>query len=273
MNKVDKIFKENIQRIVEHGVWDEGARPKWADGTEAKSKFITHVFETYDLDAGEFPLTSLRKIAWKSGIKEILWIYQDQSNDLSLLKNKYNVHWWDEWESKDLPGTIGNRYGHTVRKHDQINRLIKSLKETPYSRRHIMSLWDWQDFDSSDGLYPCAFETQWSVRGGYLDMTLMQRSSDYMMANHINKIQYVALQMMIASECGLKPGKFSHYVNNLHIYDRHLDIAKKLLYTPVSAQLPKLELTSKPFYDIIIDDFTLTNYKPLETDVRLEIAI
>ena len=188
----------------------EKVRPKYADGTPSHTMFVNQVFERYDLSKGELPIVTLRPIAWKSGIKEILWIYQDQSNDLDLLKDKYGITWWDDWDVGDR--TIGQRYGATVKRYSLMNKLLDGLKNEPYGRRHIINLYQYQDFDDSDGLYPCAMETQWSVRGEYLDMTLIQRSSDLLVANAINKIQYVALQMMVARHIGLKPGVISYKI-------------------------------------------------------------
>ena len=93
MTKADTIFKENINKILTEGVFSEQSRPKYKDGQEANSKYITGAFAEYDLSKGEFPITTLRPIAIKSAIKEVLWIYQDQSNDLNVLENKYNVHY------------------------------------------------------------------------------------------------------------------------------------------------------------------------------------
>ncbi len=108
MTKADILFKENIRRILEEGVWSEQARPKYKDGTTANSKYITGAFMEFDLAKGEFPITTLRPIAIKSAIKELLWIYQDQSNSLELLNDKYQVHYWNDWEVGDT-GTIGER--------------------------------------------------------------------------------------------------------------------------------------------------------------------
>jgi thymidylate synthase len=280
MTIADLKFKTNIENIVKNGCSDEGVRPLWQDGTPANSKFITQVWEQYDLAAGELPITSLRKIPWKSGIKEMLWIYQDESNDLQLLKEKYNVHWWDSWESNMEPGTIGRRYGYTVKKWDQMGNLLRNLKDSPYSRRHIISLWDFDNFFKSDGLYPCAFQTLWSVRKDesgkeVLDLTLVQRSCDYLTAGHINKIQYVALQMMVARHCGLELGKFCHLVQNLHIYDRHMWQAGVLLEREYSDSKPKLILNPDKtnFYDITVDDFTMVDYNPIEPNFKFELAI
>ncbi|ETJ03078.1 MAG: Thymidylate synthase, partial [Streptococcus parasanguinis DORA_23_24] len=101
MTKADTIFKENIRKIMEEGVWSEQARPKYKDGRTANSKYITGAFMEFDLAKGEFPITTLRPIAIKSAIKEMLWIYQDQSNSLDLLEDKYNVHYWNDWEVGD----------------------------------------------------------------------------------------------------------------------------------------------------------------------------
>ena len=233
--KADYYLKRDIKNILFNGYKDINPRPKYKDGTPAYTYSVNQVVRTYDLSKGEFPITTLRPIAWKSGIKEIFWIYQDQSNSLDILKNKHNIHWWDEWESKDLPSTIGVRYGETVRRHDLIAKLINGIKQDPYGRRHIMSLWQNEDFEMSDGLMPCAFLTMWNVRNKngkeYLDMTLVQRSGDMLTASGaggVNEIQYAALQIMIARHCGYEAGVFTHFVQNEQIYDRHIEQALEM---------------------------------------------
>ena len=109
----------------------------------------------------------------------------------------------------------------------------------------------------------------------FLDMTLNQRSSDYIVANFINKTQYLALQMMIASHLGYKVGKFCHFVQNLHIYDRHIDAAKEILGKEPLPIQPKLELKSqKNFYDFSIDDFVIKDIKGItKIESTLELGI
>ena len=80
-----------MNEILEDGVKDVNPRPKYKDGTPAHSIFVTHKYYTYDISKGELPITTLRPIAIKNAIKEILWIYQDQSNELNVLKEKYNI--------------------------------------------------------------------------------------------------------------------------------------------------------------------------------------
>lgn len=283
LNKIDKMYIDNIIEIMESGSDDyEGnVRPVYKDGTPSHTKFITQNFEKYDISKGEFPITGLRRIPWKAGVKEVLWIYQDQSNDLELLKEKYNIKWWDEWEV-DGSQTIGMRYGATVKKYDLMNKLLEGIKNQPYGRRHLMNLWQESDFEESKGLNPCAFMSMWSVRntGGvkYLDMTLVQRSNDYLVAGHINKIQYVALMMMVAKHCSLEVGVFAHYTHNLHIYDRHFSQAKILIdrfEEHPALPIPKLVLDTdkRNFFDFELSDFRMDNYQPLKPQLKFELGI
>lgn len=276
MIKADIYFKQNIEKILNFGYYDENPRPKYKDGTPAYTKYITQVFEEYDISQGDFPITTLRNTAVKTGINEILWIYQDQTNSLTAAR-KRGINWWDEWNIGD--DTIGIRYGETVKRYDLINKLLTNLVKDPFSRRHIINLFQEIDLSMSSGLYPCAYETIWAVRKTnsktYLDMTLVQRSSDFLTANFINKSQYVALLMMVASHCGYEVGKFCHYVHNLHIYDRHVDAAKEILEKePLDVQ-PKIVLESgRKFYEIGIDDFKFVNMEKItKIKNKLELGI
>ena len=270
MLKADKYCKETIEDILNNGFLDENPRPHYADGTPAHTISLNQRMQQFDISKGEFPLITLRPIAWKNAVREILWIYQDQTSSLNVLENKHDIHWWNDWESKDRPGTIGQRYGATVKKYDLVNNLLKELKEDPFGRRHIMSLWQEEDFKETDGLKPCAFLTMWNVRKQngimYLDMTLIQRSSDYLTACAINQLQYIALLLMVSKHCNMEPGVFTHFIQNIQIYDRHVENAKIMLDRKPIECNPKLVLdTDKTnFYDFTIDDFKLVDY-PLST--------
>lgn len=279
MTKADIIFKDNIRKIMDEGVFSENARPRYKDGNVANSKYITGSFAEYDLSKGEFPITTLRPIAIKSAIKEVLWIYQDQSNSLGLLNNKYNVHYWNDWEVGDT-GTIGQRYGAVVKKHNIIHKILQQLEANPWNRRNIISLWDYEAFEESDGLLPCAFQTMFDVRRVdgeiYLDATLTQRSNDMLVAHHINAMQYVALQMMIAKHFGWKVGKFFYFINNLHIYDNQFEQANELLRREPSDCQPRLVLNAPDgtdFFDIKPEDFELINYDPVKPQLKFDLAI
>ena len=546
MIKADQYYKENLKEILINGDYDENPRPKYKDGELAHTKFITQVFEEYDISKGEFPITTLRNTAIKTGIKEILWIYQKQSNNMKDAHD-LDIFWWDEWMNQN--GNIGKAYSYNIESHkqndvkrcvvkikpiivdekygelkninkipieksidnliyktkvekygdyiiidefvknnrsyiicqflntgykytirkdskkkgqgpknnyirtnigvgyldytddllfsksekyklhkiwsgmirrcgqkkyyttyenifvhqdwhsfrnflkdvkylpqyflarendfdgweldkdyygsncyskntcvflkknenvlyrstqipliqikdldnneiyyelsytslantlglskgytkiivskgkyknllfeliydnnflyryeiskNQVNELLLNLKKNPFGRRHIISLWNWANIDKKE-LVECAYETLWSVRKVkdefYLDLTLIQRSNDYIMAGYINKIQYVALQMMIASHLNYKVGKFCHLTQNLHVYDRHMDALSELLDREPLNQQPILKLKeNKNFYDFTIDDFIIENINGIEKiKSPLEIAI
>ena len=279
MTKADIVFKEYIRKIMEEGVWSEQARPKYKDGRTANSKYITGAFMEFDLAKGEFPITTLRPIAIKSAIKEMLWIYQDQSNSLDVLEEKYNVHYWNDWEVGDSR-TIGQRYGAVVKKHDITNKILKQLEANPWNRRNIISLWDYDAFEETEGLLPCAFQTMFDVRRVegeiYLDATLTQRSNDMLVAHHINAMQYVALQMMIAKHFGWKVGKFFYFINNLHIYDNQFEQAEEILRREPSDCQPHLVLNvpdGTNFFDIKPEDFELVDYNPVKPQLKFDLAI
>lgn len=279
MSYADYIIKRNLNNVLQKGKSDEGQkiRPKWKDGTPAYTQKVFGVLNEYDLSE-EFPIGTLRPTAFYSGLKEILWIYGDKSNDVDLLEEKYGVKYWRDWANED--GNLGLAYGRQLANEhkykegyfDQVERLIFDLKNNPYSRRIITNLYNHQDLHGMT-LYPCAFLTMWDYDGEKLNMTLIQRSSDYLVAGNINVTQYALFLHMIAQVVGMKVGKFHHYINNLHIYDRHLDSAKEILNRK-PRKTPKLVIDDsvKNFYDFKPEHFNLEGYTPLD-QIPLEVAI
>lgn len=291
MTSADLYLSHDIKHILEDGCKDQNPRPKYKDGTPAHTYFITHNIRQYDLSKGEFPIILLRPIAWKSAIKEILWIYQKKSDSLDMLRNEFGIKYWDDWESKNYPGTI-NSYGSIINKYDLFNkRVLNDIKENPYGRYHVCSMWQEEVFNKPDfdGLKPCCYETIWTVRGEYLDMFLNQRSGDMLTASGaggVNEVQYAALLMMVARHTGYKPGKFTHFIANEQLYDRHLEQANELLnrfenmkqdefFHDKYYKTPHLKLNEnkKNFYDITIDDFEMINYEPIKPQITLELGI
>lgn len=305
MNKADKYMYEAIDDILSNGYLDENPRPKYADGTPAHTYSVNHVVRKYDLSKGDFPICTLRPIAWKTGIKEIFTIYQKPTNVISEMK-ELGVNWWDEWDIGN--GTIGQRYGATVKRYDLINNLIKDIQEDPYGRRKVMSLWQESDLKETDGLAPCAFLTIWNVRNNkvtgkeYLDMCLVQRSGDMLTASGagcINEVQYAALLMMIARHTGYEAGVFTHFIANEQIYDRHIDQAIEIgnryrnglgkiltdyfkgdeeAYYNLCAdysKIPTLVLNPNKtnFFEMTIDDFEMVNYNPIKPQISLPLGI
>lgn len=300
MTKADRYMYDMINQIMTEGYKDINPRPKYADGTPAHTISVNHTYRTYNLSKGEFPICTLRPQAWKTGIKEIFTIYQKPTNNLEEMR-EMGVGWWDEWDIGD--GTIGQRYGATVKRYDLINRLIDDIKNDPYGRRKIVSLWQETDLRETPGLAPCAFQTIWNVRNdnhkhlgrgeGYLDMMLIQRSGDMLTASGpggINEIQYAALLMMVARHTGYKPGVFTHIVANEQIYDRHIDAAMEMKKRYKDEERKESDetltinhLDARPmlilnenktnFYDFTIEDFFMVNYNPIKPQLKLELGI
>ena len=300
MTKADRYMYDMINQIMTEGYKDINPRPKYADGTPAHTISVNHTYRTYNLSKGEFPICTLRPQAWKTGIKEIFTIYQKPTNNLEEMR-EMGVGWWDEWDIGD--GTIGQRYGATVKRYDLINRLIDDIKNDPYGRRKIVSLWQENDLRETSGLAPCAFQTIWNVRNdnhkhlgrgeGYLDMMLVQRSGDMLTASGpggINEIQYAALLMMVARHTGYKPGVFTHIVANEQIYDRHIDAAMEMKKRYKDEERKESDetltinhLDARPmlilnenktnFYDFTIEDFFMVNYNPIKPQLKLELGI
>lgn len=286
MTKADTYLKRDIQNILDNGYKDINPRPHYADGSPAHTWSVNHIMRQYDLSRGEFPICTLRPMAWKTGIREIFTIYQKPTNVLSEMHD-LGVTWWDPWGIGD--GTIGQRYGATVSRYDLINNLIKDIQNDPYGRRKIVSLWQESDLRETAGLAPCAFLTIWNVRNNdigreYLDMCLIQRSGDMLTASGaggINEIQYAALLMMIARHTGYRPGVFTHFVANEQIYDRHFEAADELLKRAAEEEMknpekqPMLVLNPEKtdFYSMTIEDFTMIDYAPWKPQLKLELGI
>lgn len=273
--------------------------------TPAHTLSYNHEMITYDLSKGEFPISTLRPCAIKSAIAEIIWIYVMQSNDLVVFdyllgKNTWEEdgkinNWWKEWALTDENGnyilnhmghpTIGCCYGETVRRHNLIDNLLTGLKTDPDGRRHIMNMWQEDDFLHPHGLKPCAFQTVWNVRHGadgvdYLDMCLFQRSSDFVTAGVINQAQYAVLLYMVARATGYTVGKFTWFVDNIQCYDRHLEAAKELIDRRIILCKPYIEITEgkTDFFNFRPEDIKLVGYpfkeiKEVNPQIKLDIAI
>ena len=242
---------------------------------------LPHVCITIDLEEDGFPILASKFVGFKTAIKELLWIWQMQSNDVHKLQDM-NVHIWDEWMQED--GTIGKAYGYQLAKYKQVDNLIKTIKEDPTSRRMITTLWNIEDLPEM-ALQPCAFQTLWNINKGKLNCMLTIRSNDWFLGNPFNVAQYAALVHMIAQVTNYKPGKFTICINDAHIYENHIPQMQQQLglvdmYELFDAFLtdrlckPKLVLNEdiKDFYDFTIDDITLERYIP-GPKIKAEVAV
>ena len=276
MYTADKIFKKNIEDILENGVWDTDypVRPHWEDGTPAHTIKKFGIVNEYDLEK-ELPILTIRKTNFENCLDELLWIWQKKSNNVHDLRS----HIWDSWA--DETGSIGKAYGYQLAKKavypegefDQVDRVLFDLKNNPHSRRILTNIYNFYDLHEMH-LYPCAYSMTFNVSGDKLNGILNQRSNDMLTANNWNVLQYSLLIMMFAQVSGLKPGKFIHVIADAHLYDRHIDLVKEVLAKP-EHPAPKLVMNPdvKNFYDFKLEDFKLENYEFEKLGKKIPVAI
>ncbi len=282
MSMADNIFIDMCRDILANGTSTEGekVRPHWEDGTSAYTIKKFGVVNRYDLSK-EFPILTLRKTALKSATDELLWIWQQKSNNI----NDLHSHIWDEWA--DESGSIGKAYGYQMSvKHqykegmmDQVDRVIYDLKNNPFSRRIMTNIYVHQDLHEMN-LYPCAYSMTFNVtqKPGQeklvLNAILNQRSQDVLAANNWNVVQYAVLVHMLAQACDMQVGEFVHVIADAHIYDRHIPIIKELIERePLPAPKFILNPDVKDFYKFTRDDVRLEGYETHPQITNIPIAI
>lgn len=282
MSKADQIFVSMCRNVLETGTdtKDEIVRPHWPDGTPAYTIKKFCVVNRYDLRE-EFPAITLRWFNIKSTGREVYWIWQKKSNNVKDL----GLHIWDAWADED--GSINKSYGYQAgRKYqfkegvlDQVDDVIWQLKNTPFSRRIIMTTWIPEDLIHMN-LQPCAHTCNFVVTKEpgcdklILNMILNQRSQDILAANAWNVAQYAILQMSVAQACDMIAGEFVHVIADAHIYDRHVPIIKELIQRK---QYPAPKVTLDPaiknFYDFTPDSIIIENYVAGDPIEKFEVAI
>ena len=278
MTEADRNFIETCKEILKNGYSSKGTnvRTRWEDGEEANYISIVGVTNKYDVGK-EFPMITLRNNTntVKRAIDEILWIWQKKSNNV----NDLNSHIWDQWAGED--GTIGKAYGYQMAKKydfktkqgmqnlDQVDYVLNLLKNDPSSRRIMTNIFNFEDLKDMN-LEPCAYGTQWLVKGGKLHLILNQRSQDMLAANGWNTMQYAALLCMFAQCAGLEVGTLTHNIGDCHIYDRHVPLIEKLIKAEPMDVCPKLIINNdtKDFYQFKVEDFEIQGYD-YNKDIKL----
>lgn len=254
-------YNEIAKDIMENGYYDNNR-------TGISTYKLPHQILRIDLEK-EFPILTQKFVAFKTSVKELLWIFKDQSNDVKKLQEQ-NVHIWDEWMNEE--GTIGEAYGWVVKKYNQIDKLIDSLKNNPQDRRMLINLYQFPHLDKGT-LYPCVFNSCWDVTDGKLNCMLTIRSNDWFLGSPFNVAQYSVLVHLLAQVTGHKVGLLTVCVNNAHIYENHIEQMKYQLSLP-SYPAPKLWINPeiKDFYDFTPDDIKLIDYN-CGPKIKAEVAV
>jgi thymidylate synthase len=229
----------------------------------------------YDLNEG-FPCITTKKLHLRSIIHELLWFLKGDTNIAYLKENKVSI--WDEWADEN--GDLGPVYGSQWRSWptrngeyiDQIQGILKQIKETPDSRRIIVSAWNVGEL-SGMALPPCHAFFQFYVADNKLSCQLYQRSADTFLGVPFNIASYALLTMMIAQVCELELGDFVHTLGDAHLYSNHLDQAKLQLERELRP-LPTMKINPdiKDLFGFKYEDFELLNYDP-HPHIKAAVAI
>jgi thymidylate synthase len=243
-------------------VRETGDRKEDRTGTGTLSVFGHQM--RFDLGKG-FPLVTTKKLHLKSIVHELLWFLSGDSN-VRYLK-EHGVRIWDEWADEN--GELGPVYGVQWRSwpapdgrtHDQIATVMRQLRDTPDSRRILVSAWNVADIDDM-ALPPCHTLFQFYVADGKLSCQLYQRSADVFLGVPFNIASYALLTHMLAQQAGLAVGEFIWTGGDCHLYRNHLEQAdEQLKRDPLP--LPRLAIRRRPesIFDYRFEDFEILNYQ------------
>ena len=267
-------------------VRDNGTVKGDRTGTGTKSVFGYQM--RFDLQQG-FPMVTTKKLHLKSIIHELLWFLKGDTNVAYLQENGVRI--WNEWATEE--GDLGPVYGYQWRnwpapngQHiDQISQLIEQIKNTPNSRRLIVSAWNVSDLPNETispqanveqgrmALAPCHAFFQFYVADGKLSCQLYQRSADIFLGVPFNIASYALLTMMIAQVCGLEPGDFVHTLGDAHLYSNHAEqVDLQLSREPLSLPTMKINPDVKNIFDFTFEDFELVDYEHHE-HIKAPIAV
>ena len=250
-------------------VLNKGIRRKNRTGVDTLMHFGYH----YKVDLNEgFPLLTTKKVFFNSVVRELLWYLSGQTHIRDL---RQYTKIWDAWTDEKKDWEIGKMYGYQwvnwekfttnqktgeIKKTyiNQIKEVIHLIKNNPDSRRMVVTAWNPSVLDEI-ALPSCHAFFIFNVTGNKLNCHLTQRSGDIALGIPFNLACYATLTQMIAQETNLELGEFSHYINDAHIYENHIDgLEAQIKRDPLP--LPKLEISKKPFWELKFDDFKLNEY-------------
>lgn len=218
----------------------------------------------FDLSEG-FPLVTTKKLHLRSIIHELLWFLMGESNIRYLKENGVSI--WDDWADEN--GDLGPVYGVQWRSWptpdgrslDQISQIMEQLRETPDSRRIMLSAWNVAEIENM-ALPPCHCLIQFYVADGKLSCQLYQRSCDIFLGVPFNIASYALLTHMLAQQADLAVGDFVWTGGDCHLYSNHLEQASEQLdREPLS--LPRLAINRRPdsIFDYQYEDFEILDYE------------
>lgn len=275
-----KTYLSLLQHILDHGVEKN-------DRTNTGVQSVFGYQMRFDLTEG-FPLVTTKRIHIKSVIHELLWFIKGDTNIQYLVKNGVRI--WNDWPYKRFQATddylgesmkefidkiknddifakkygdLGPVYGKQWRDFDgvdQLSNVIKSLKENPLSRRHIVNSWHAAKIDQM-ALPPCHMMFQFYVENDKLSLHLYQRSADVFLGVPFNIASYALLLEMVARITGYKAYELVHTLGDTHIYLNHMDqVHTQLKRNPYPLAKLVIYGNQKSIEDFKYEDFEIVDY-------------
>jgi len=260
----------NVYLDLVNTVLKNGVKKTNRTGTDTIMSFGYHY--KVNLQQG-FPLLTTKKVFFNSVIRELLWYLSGETHIRNL---RQHTKIWDAWTNDTKNWEIGKMYGYQWVKWEkfskneetgeykktfinQIDQVIDLIQNNPDSRRMIVTAWN-PSVLNEIALPSCHAFFIFNVTNGKLNCHLTQRSGDIALGIPFNLACYATLTQMIAQETNLDLGEFSHYINDAHIYENHIDgLKEQIKRTPLT--LPTLKINNKPFWNLKFEDFELLNYE------------
>ena len=297
MRHPEQQYLDLMQDLLENG-------DRRVDRTGVGTLSLLGAMVRFDISGGQVPILTTKRVYWKTAVKEMLWFLTGGTNIRPLLQD--NVRIWSDWpldryrketgeaisqadfEQRVVDdagfaarwGELGPVYGKQWRRwvgadgreYDQIAELIELLKTNPTSRRMLFHAWNVAELDQM-ALPPCHMVYQFHVADGRLSCLMFQRSADILLGVPFNFAGAVALQLMIAQQVGLEPGRFVWMGGDIHLYLNHLDQAREQL-SRQPRPFPTMRLTrhAASIDDYRIEDFEVTGYEP-HAAIKADVAV
>lgn len=259
-------YLSNLKHILQNGVKEKNAR------TGVVTRRIPATIMTIDVSK-ELPILTSKKVAWKTAIEEMIWIYLKGSSDSNELST-------DIWKKNAYPdGSIGKSYGYQAGKSvkvfvtnpetkekelvtykNQLDYVINTLKNDKTNRQAILNLWDCEEL-SEMALPPCLLSSCWTIIDNKLNVLLTQRSADYPLGVPFDTFEYGVLMHLVARELGCELGQLTHVFSDSHIYENQVSVVESYLETAELHTPPTIKIADKPLYELTVEDFELVNYE------------
>ncbi len=280
-----------IQDLVRR-VWTEGSERR--DRTGVGTRALFGALLRFDLSDGTVPLLTVKRVFWRSAVRELLWFLSGDTSIRPLVAE--GVHIWTDWpleryrhatgepisrdafEARILAdpafaaqwGDLGPVYGKQWRRwlgpdgreHDQLAALVEGLKANPGSRRHIFTGWNVAELEGM-ALPPCHMTYQYFVDGTRLSGILYQRSCDLGLGFPFNIFEAALLLRMLAQQCDLEAHELVWMGADVHLYLNHGHLVEALLGRE-PRPWPTLRLARRPgdLFSYRPEDVVIEGYDP-----------